>query len=254
MKRHTPHLYNLAWSTTFFWDGRATSLEEQALMPIQSPDEMNLPLPAAVEKLKAVLYYADTFRRVFPKDGVTGKNMAKVIAAFERTIVSTGSAYDRSKAGDPTAMSPSALRGQELFFGRARCSNCHKGANFSDGLFHNTGVPGEDKGRAAFDRVGEFQMRPYPFFQTQRAFKTPGLRNVALSSPFFHDGSEPTLTDVVRFYNQGGKDPQSYGLASDVRPLALSGAQVDDLVAFLESLTALVEIVRPSIPDVTAKD
>ncbi len=249
LRRHTPHLYNLAWAKVFFWDGRATSLEEQALMPIQNPDEMNLPIEAAVLKLKAVPYYRQAFQHIYPHDGLSDKTIARAIAAFERTLISTGSPYDRYEAGETGAISPAARRGEELFFGRARCSKCHKGANFTDGKFHNTGVPGDDEGRATFDRVGTFQMRPYPFFQTQKAFKTPGLRNVALSAPYFHDGSEPTLEDVVRFYNQGGKDPHSYGISPDIRPIGLDEGQLNDLVAFLKSLTAPVTIELPQVPD-----
>ena len=238
LPRHTPHLYNLAWSKTFFWDGRATSLEEQALVPIQEKTEMNLPLPEAVRKLGALPDYAAAFANAFPKGGLTAHTMARALAAFERTLVALDSPYDRYEAGDTKALSPAAVRGKDLFFGRAKCSTCHSGSHFTDGAFHNTGVPGDDRGRAAFDRVGEFQMRPYPFFQTQKAFKTPGLRNAARTAPYFHDGSEATLQDVVRFYNQGGKEKKSYGLALDIRPLDLGEEPLADLVSFLESLTS----------------
>jgi cytochrome c peroxidase len=101
---------------------------------------------------------------------------------------------------------------------------------------------GDDVGRAALDRVGEFQMRPYPFFQMKRAFKTPGLRNVALTAPYQQDGSEETLSDVVRFYNLGGRDPQSYGKALVIRPLNLQENELSDLVAFLRTLTAPIQL------------
>ncbi|MGH9389312.1 MAG: cytochrome-c peroxidase [Vicinamibacteria bacterium] len=249
LNRHTPHLYNLAGASSFFWDGRAATLEEQVLMPIQNPDEMNLPLESLRRKLESVPYYAKAFDDLYPEDGLTADNIARAIACFERTLVSRDAPFDRREAGDSSALGESALRGAELFFGRARCSRCHKGSNFTDGQFHNTGVPGEDPGRAVWDRVGSFRMRPYPFFQTQRAFKTPGLRNVARSAPYFHDGSEPTLGDVVRFYNQGGKDRESYGLSADIAPLGLDEGAIDDLVAFLESLTGPVEIEPPAVPD-----
>lgn len=246
LPRHTPHLYNLAWSPTLFWDGRATSLEEQALVPIQGREEMNLPLAEAVRKLNEDAYYAAEFPRVYPKTGLTARTLARALAAFERTIVSSASPFDRYAAGDSSALTPAAVRGKDLFFGRAKCSTCHSGPNFTDGSFHNTGVPGDDRGRAAFDRVGEFQMRPYPFFQTQKAFKTPGLRNAALTAPYFHDGSEPTLLDVVRFYNEGGKERKSYGLALDIRPLNFEEAQLADLVAFLQSLSSEVAVAPPA--------
>lgn len=242
LKRHTPHLYNLAWSRTLFWDGRASSLEEQALAPIRNAEEMGLAGDAAAVKLRAIPSYAATFGEVFGKSGVSMSNIARALAAFERTLVSKDSPADRYAAGETTALSESAVRGRTLFFGRAMCSTCHGGPNFTDGLFHNTGVMGEDAGRAAFDRVGEFQMRPYPFFQMRRAFKTPGLRNVALTAPYQHDGSEASLEEVVSFYNKGGRDPQSYGKALDIRPLNLTEGDLKDLVAFLEGLTAPVGV------------
>jgi cytochrome c peroxidase len=245
LKRHTPHLYNLADARTFFWDGRASSLEEQALAPIRNVEEMGLAGDAAAKKLRAMPSYAAMFGEVFPKSGVTMQNIARALAAFERTLVSRGSPADRYAAGDKSALSEAAVRGRTLFFGKAMCSTCHSGPNFTDGLFHNTGVMGDDIGRAALDRVGEFQMRPYPFFQMRRAFKTPGLRNVALTAPYQHDGSEVSLDEVVRFYNQGGRDPQSYGKALDIRPLNLIDADLSDLVAFLEGLTAPVVVVPP---------
>ena len=238
MKRHTPHLYNLAWGRTFFWDGRASSLEEQALEPIRNLEEMGLPGDLAAEKLRAIPAYDRTFARAFPQSGVKMKNIATAIAAFERTLVARNAPYDRYDAGDESALDQAAVRGKELFFGRARCATCHSGPNFTDGGFHNTGVIGDDLGRAAFDRVGEFQMRPYPFFQMRRAFKTPGLRNVSLTAPYQHDGSEASLAEVVRFYNLGGRDPRSYGKALDIKPLNLTEAELDDLVAFLEALTS----------------
>ena len=242
LKRHTPHLYNLAWNHTFFWDGRASSLEEQAVAPIRNPEEMGMPGDTAAAKLRGDAAYAATFSEVFPRSGVTMGNIARALAAFERTIVTRDSAADRYAAGDTAALDERAVRGRTLFFGRARCSTCHSGANFTDGLFHNTGVMGDDIGRAAFDRVGEFQMRPYPFFQMRRAFKTPSLRNVALTAPYQHDGSEATLLEVVTFYNKGGRDPQSYGKALDIRPLNLTDSDLQDLVAFLEGLTGVTDV------------
>ena len=242
LKRHTPHLYNLAWNRTFFWDGRASSLEEQAVAPIRNMEEMGMPRDSAAEKLRNIPRYAALFGEVFPKGGVTMDNIARALAAFERTIVSKDAPADRYAAGDLTALPEAAVRGRTLFFGRAMCSTCHSGANFTDGSYHNTGVMGSDQGRAAFDRVGEFQMRPYPFFQMRQAFKTPSLRNVALTAPYQHDGSEASLTEVVTFYNRGGRDPQSYGKSLDIRPLNLTESDVHDVVAFLESLTGVTDL------------
>jgi cytochrome c peroxidase len=260
LKRHTPHLYNLAWNHTFFWDGRTSSLEDQAVMPILHHDEMGMPGDTAAEKLRGIAAYAATFSEVYPKSGVTMGNIARSLAAFERTIVTRDSPADRYSAGDTAALDERAVRGRTLFFGRARCSTCHGGPNFTDDRFHNTGIGFRDgsnaanpddgryaithdeRDRAAFDRVGEFQMRPYPFFQMRRAFKTPSLRNVALTAPYQHDGSEATLLEVVTFYSKGGRDPQSYGKALDIRPLHFTEPDLQDLVAFLEGLTGVTDV------------
>ena len=245
--RHAPHLFNLAWAETLFWDGRVTSLEAQVLGPLGNPDEMGLPGDAAVQKLRRSAADVDEFARVYPGDGLTVRTITKAIAAFERSLIAADSPFDRFESGEAGALSPAAQRGRGLFYGRARCGVCHSGPDLTDGKFHNTGVPGADPGRSAFERVGEFRDRPYPFFQMQRAFKTPGLRNVALTSPYFHDGSEPTLDAVVRFYNQGGKQRDG-AVSLDVRPLQLDEAGIGDLVAFLESLTspASFAIVTPA--------
>jgi cytochrome c peroxidase len=239
MARHTPHLYNLAWSKSFFWDGRANSLEEQVLGPLNNADELGLPADRAVRKLSEIPEYAAGFARVY-REGLTVHTLARAIAAFERTIVAADSPFDRFEAGDANALSPAAQRGRALFFGAAHCSRCHSGPDFTDGKFHNTGVPGTDPGRSAIERVGEFRDRPYPFFQMQRAFKTPGLRNVSVTAPYFHDGSEPTLEAVIRFYNQGGKAKDG-AVSLDVRPLQLDEAAMADLLAFLASLSSPID-------------
>ena len=246
--RHTPHLFNLAWAPALFWDGRATSLEEQVLGPLGNSDEMALPAAEAVTKLRGFADYVAEFRRVYPRDGLTVRTMARAIATFERSLIAADSPFDRFEAGDSNALAADAIRGRELFYGRARCGTCHSGPDLTDGKFHNTAVPGTDPGRSAFERVGEFRDRPYPFFQMQRAFKTPGLRNVGLTAPYFHDGSEPTLEGVVRFYNQGGKQRDG-AVSPDVRPLQLSETSIGDLVAFLGSLTSPAGVTATAQPE-----
>ncbi len=248
LSRHTPHLFNIGRNTSFFWDGRATSLEEQAQMVIENPDELDNDLEVLARKLDSVPYYAAAFNHVYPGRGVQKSTITRAIAAFVASIEAPDTPFDRFSAGDSTAMSELAHRGRALFFGSAGCTKCHDGPNFSDDRFHNTGVPGEDRGRAAFDRIGDFQDRPYPFFQTHKAFKTPGLRNVALTAPYFHDGSEDTLLDVVQFYNQGGKERVSAAISPEIRQLGLTDRDMESLVAFLEALTSPLEIERPAIP------
>lgn len=239
MARHTPHLFNLAWSTAFFWDGRAKSLEEQVLGPLNSADELGLPVDRAVRKLALIPDYAAGFAHVY-REGLTVQTLTKAIAAYERTLIAADSPFDRFEAGDVNALTPEAQRGRALFFGAAHCSRCHSGPDFTDGKFHNTGVPGTDPGRSAIERIGEFRDRPYPFFQMQGAFKTPSLRNVAMTAPYFHDGSEPTLDTVIRFYNQGGKAKDG-AVSLDVRPLQLDEAAMADLLAFLASLSSPID-------------
>ena len=239
LRRHTPHLFNLAQGSSFFWDGRARSLEEQALMPIQDPLEMGLELHLLVKRLDGHQAYPNAFLQAFGKPGISASKIATAIAEFERSLVADATPYDLYLAGDESALSESATRGMELFFSKkTSCSKCHRGSNFTDGDFHNTGLLTEDLGRAEVDRVGNFRMRPYPFFHTQKAFKTPSLRNVFKTAPYMHNGVFESLEDVVRNYNQGSQDPESYGISLDIKPLGLSDPQVVDLVSFLEALTS----------------
>ena len=222
----------------FFWDERASSLEEQALGPIQAPGEMNLPLSEVVPRLSKVPFYQKQFKVVYGESGLTIDNVAKAIAAFQRTIISSNAAYDKYIAGNTAAMSPSAIRGLELFKGKANFANCHDGPNFTDDSFHNIGVSPvtQDRGRANIPGSEELL----------GAFKTPGLRNIILSAPYMHDGSESSLEDVINFYNKGGEHKKS--LSSLIKPLDLNSAEIADLVAFLGALTAPVTIERPKIP------
>jgi cytochrome c peroxidase len=234
--RNTPHLYNLAWNVVFFWDGRAQSLEEQALGPIQAPGEMNMPLDKLIERLKQIPFYVKSFTEVYPDSGLTADNVGRAIAAFERTIVSRNSPFDHYMRGDKDAMSPEAVRGMRLFTGKANCSACHSGPNFTDESFHNIGVGGNDAGRATIANDASLT----------GAFKTPGLRNALLTAPYMHDGSVATLEGVVRYYNAGGAHQQ--GLSELMKPLHLTDSEVFDLVAFLGALTEPLVVTRPAMP------
>jgi cytochrome c peroxidase len=235
--RNSPTLINVAYNAASFWDGRAGSLEEQALMPIQHPNEMDLPLAALVKKLNADEQYRRQFREVFGTDA-SADAIAKAIAAFERTIVARDAPIDHFVAGDKTALSPAALRGMQLFFGDARCHVCHAGPNFTDNRFHNVGVGVDadppDRGREQF--TGEAKERG--------AFKTPTLREVARTAPYMHDGSFATLNDVVRHYNFGVTDAENEYRDQELQVLYLSEEQVADLVTFLkEGLSGDTEVV-----------
>ena len=235
--RNTPHIYNLAWNVTFFWDGRSPTLEHQALGPIEAGGEMNMPLPKLVERLKGIKGYQSLFKKAYGADSINSENIGRAIAAFERTIIVDDTAFDRYMKGDKNAMSPDAINGKTLFETKARCILCHDGANFTDNSFHNIGVKGDDIGRGKFmknDRT------------LDGAFKTPGLRNIIFSAPYMHDGSEKTLEDVVRFYNKGGLDVKNKSKL--MVPLNLTEKEIMDIVAFLGCLTQPIKIERPELP------
>ncbi|HEX6983941.1 MAG TPA: cytochrome c peroxidase [Planctomycetaceae bacterium] len=222
--RNAPTVLNAAFGRFQFWDGRAATLEEQALGPIANPIEMNLPVEEAVKRLNAIEGYRKQFNEIFGSD-VTKETLAKAIAAYERTILSGDAPYDRYKAGDTSALSEAAVRGMKLFFGKANCSACHSGPNFTDNAFHNIGVgmdkPEPDKGRAAISGLeGD-----------TGAFKTPTLRETARSAPYMHDGSMKTLREVVDHYDKGGT-PNKY-LDEEIFKLNLTEQEKADLITFL---------------------
>jgi cytochrome c peroxidase len=235
--RRTPTIYNLAWSELLFWDGRAESLEAQALGPIQSPDEMNQDLDGLVRELQAVAGYRALFARAYPGEGITPKTIGKAIATFERTIVSGRAPFDAWVAGDETAISPEAKRGFVVFTTKARCAACHRAWNFTDDGFHDIGLRSSDPGRG--------KLLPLPVMQ--HAFKTPTLRNVERRGPYMHDGSVTTLAEVVDYYDGGGVERPSR--AHDVRILGLTETEKRDLVEFMKTLTSdEAPVVVPVLP------
>jgi cytochrome c peroxidase len=239
--RNSPTVLNSAYSPVQFWDGRAKDLEEQALGPIQNPVEMQMTMPMALDRLTSIPGYVTQFQAVFGT-GPTEQAVARAIAAFERTVISTDSPYDQYFRGDKRALSPTAVRGMALFSGKAHCLSCHSGPNFTDGRFHNVGV-GYQGGKYADE--GRFKVTKHP--ADMGAFKTPTLRSVALTAPYMHDGSEKTLADVVDLYNRGGT-PNPH-LDRLILPLNLTRGERADLVAFLNALTGqLLDIKEPELP------
>ena len=224
--RHAPSLLNRAYGTAFFWDGRAATLEEQALKPIEHPDEMASSVPEALKKLKANDTYVKQFTAAFDDD-VTAANLAKALAAFQRVLLRGDSPTDRfRRRGERSALTESELHGLWLYEGKGQCWRCHTGSNFTDELYHNTGVSWgkPDLGRFAVTKQDTDRGR----------YKTPTLRGVKLTPPYMHDGSLKTLEEVIEFYNRGGT-PNPH-LDPGLRPLKLSADEVRDLVAFLKSL------------------
>jgi cytochrome c peroxidase len=228
--RNSGTILDAAYMRYQFWDGRAGSLEEQALGPIHNPIEMGETLENVVVKLNAIPGYREQFQRVFGTDA-TADGIAKAIAAFERTVVSGPSPYDRWLQGEQGAMSPAAVRGLKLFNGKAHCTPCHGGPMFSDQEFHNIGV-GMDRPKPD---LGRFDHTKDP--ADRGRFKVPTLRNIELTPPYLHTGAEKTLMDVVNYYDTGGiRNPDLDPL---MLPLGLTPAEKDDLVAFLKSLTGV---------------
>ncbi len=234
--RNTPTVLNTAYNLSQFWDGRAPTLEAQALQPIANPLEMGFTLEEAVARLQGIAGYRRRFRVVFGTD-VTAEGIGKAIAAFERTLVSGDSPWDRHNLGDVEALSPAAKRGIVVFRTKGRCVLCHVGPTFTDNDFHNLGA-GVEQGN---QDPGRFKITGEP--ARQRAFKTPSLRNVAETAPYMHDGSIETLAEVVDFYDKGGfdnpgKDPRMF-------PRNLTDEEKADLTAFLESLSGEYPRIQP---------
>src|SRR5580698_310451 len=232
LKRRTPSLLNSAYNPAQFWDGRAKSLEEQVLVPILAKGEMGMPVSETLlARLQQVPKYRRGFREAFKRE-VNLLDVQRSIAAFERTLVTPDSAFDRYAAGDKQALTDPQKRGLILFIGKAACSQCHSGPNFTDNKFHSLGfLPGQKED----PDVGRFAVSKSP--ADRGAFKTPSLRSVRLQSHFMHNGSFANLAEVIAFYdNGGGAGPKSNLLFK----LHLTDAEKVDLLAFLNALASQV--------------
>lgn len=266
--RSAPTVVNRILGKTQFWDGRAASLEEQAVGPIANPIEMGFTLDEAVDRLNAIEGYRIQFEAIFGGPA-TADRIGKAIATFERTVLAGANLNDYYEQARPwfdnepdedddpeviakyqrimdqldaNEMSDAAWRGRELFFGKASCSQCHVGYDLTDEMFHNIGVGMDkqeaDKGRE--DKTGKLEDRG--------AFKTPGLRNIKDTAPYMHDGSLQTLMEVVEHYDQGGiANPQ---LSSKIFKLNLTQEEKEDLVTFMEEAldSEVTEVESPRLP------
>lgn len=235
--RHAPTSMNHAWSRSLFWDGRAPTLEAQAKGPIEADVEMDLPMPVAVKRIKDVAGYRDAFAKAFPNEGITESSILKAIATYERTLVSGDTPFDRWIRGDERALSDSARRGFALFTGRSNCAACHSGWNFTDDRFHDIGLPTNDKGRMGVTNAPS----------DQHAFKTPGLREIVARAPYMHHGQISTLEAVIAHYASGGVRRPS--LSPLIKPFSVDAQQVQDLVAFMRSLSSpQASLALPNLP------
>ncbi|NIO29775.1 MAG: c-type cytochrome [Candidatus Latescibacteria bacterium] len=271
--RNAPTVLNGVYMETMFWDGRSPSLEDQALHPFVNPVEMGLEDHEPIlEIVRSDPKYVKAFKSVFGKTGkdVTMKEVTQAIAAFERAQVVANTPFDRwYYGGEEGALTESQRRGFEIFINQGRCVSCHvveqTQALFTDNRFHNVGV-GINNIQKDIPRLAREFLRAEATatevnvkvltdkksselsrfavartFDDLGAFKTPTLRNVALTAPYMHDGSLETLRDVVVHYNNGGVtnegDPVNDFLSGGIRPLQLTDKEIDDLVAFMEALT-----------------
>jgi cytochrome c peroxidase len=230
--RNAPSVTNSSGRTTLFWDGRAETLEDQAVFPIENPVEMALPIAEALERINADATYREQFELAYGGPA-TARTLGRAIAAFEKTLDTLNSPYDRYAHGDEAAVSESAKRGRLLFIGRGKCAECHSGEDFTSDRFRNIGLfDGEklnDRGRGAI--TGKVP--------DDGQFKVPSLRNVSVTAPYMHNGMFKTLREVIDYYDQpdqivpGGKGRD----ATMNLALQLTEQEKVDLEAFLLALT-----------------
>lgn len=225
--RHSPTLWNLSDSVAFMWDGRAESLEEQALLPITNPNEMAQDMDALMDELSAISGYRRAFDMAFPDEGLTPSTLAKALATFQRGLKTDPAPFDLWVDGDDAALSDAAKRGFAFFNRKGGCAECHSGWNFTDDSFHDIGL--QDRGD-----FGRFDL--IPIDAVRFAFKTPGLRNIRQRAPYMHDGSIKSLEAAVDHYESGLIDRPT--LSKQLTRFEFKGSERADLVAFLESLTS----------------
>lgn len=231
-ERNTPTLLNVGGRTSMFWDGRAETLEDQAIFPIENPVEMNLPIAEAVERIEASEDYKQLFGAAY-EGKITPRTIGRALAAFQKTLKSFDTPYDSFNLGDDAAISESAKRGRLLFIGKAKCADCHSGNDFTSERFRNIGL---FDGNQLNDR-GRGKVTGNPNDDGQ--FKVPTLRNVAVTAPYMHNGMFKTLREVIAYYNEPDKVvPGQKGRdASMGEPLRLTPGELEDLENFLLTLT-----------------
>jgi len=242
--RATPALYNTVYNKIQMWDGRKSSLEDQAMGPMQSNSEMNMDIAQLFRWLNMNEAYKAKFAKAYPGELINEVTLSKAIASFERTIISNQSPFDRWVKGDSKAMTVQQVNGFKLFVGKANCIACHSGANFSDSGFHNIGL-------ASFGNpepdLGRYLQKPVAAMKG--AFKTPTVREVARNAPYFHDGSAKTLSEVIDHYDKGGAVRSN--ISPNLLPLGLTADEKNSLVSFLEALSSPYKAIK--LPELPAK-
>jgi cytochrome c peroxidase len=232
--RASPTIFNTAYQKIQMWDGRKKSLEDQALGPMVSSDEMNIGVDGALDFIKKNVEYSALFEAAYPGEGVSDKTLAKAIASFERTVLSNNTPFDQWVKGDDKAISVQAANGFKLFMdpNKGNCAVCHSGSNFADDGFHNIGLASYGKENPD---LGRYVIKPIRILKG--AFKTPTIREIGQTAPYFHDGSAKTLEEVVEHYAKGGVVKTS--LSPNMKTLNLNEQEKADIVAFLQTLTSV---------------
>lgn len=242
--RASPVVTNTAYNSIQMWDGRKKSLEDQAMGPMLSNAEMNMDIPLLMKWLNANTEYKAAFDKAYPGEKIDETTVAKAIASFERTVISNNSPFDRWLKGKKKAMTKQQVNGFKIFVdpNKGNCDVCHSGANFTDNGFHNIGLASfGDKN----PDLGRYSERPLRLMKG--AFKTPTLRDISYSAPYFHDGSAATLEDVVEHYAKGGVVKTN--LSPNMKALNLTTQEKQDLVEFLKALNSPQEnFTLPILP------
>lgn len=235
--RHTPSLINIAYSTSFFWDGRAKTLEEAIEQHLTSRVDMPLQTDREIiARIRAMDAYRRQFHQLFDTDQFTTRHIAQALATFVRTIVIRDTAFDHWVNENESSLTDEARAGFQIFIGKAKCITCHAPPYFSDFRYHNTGLNSVDP--------GHIEVTGNP--EDHNAFRTPGLRQIVRTSPYMHTGSKKTLLEVIHFYNQGGERPADN---NPLEPLHLNADEIRQLIAFLQSLSGpSIDVEIPALP------
>lgn len=252
--RNTPSLLNVAAHTSFFWDGRSSSLEDQAIGPLGAHHEMNMEAPLLAGKIEEIKGYRPYFQKAFGNERVTLDKILKAIAAFESIIKSRQSRFDDFVNGKYNALTDQEIKGLDLFRRKARCMNCHYGTYFSDEEFHNIGLTYYGR---KYQDLGRYEVTKDP--KDVGRFRTPSLRDVMKTNPWMHNGLFDNITGVINMYNSGmhmlddkakDKTDSLYPKTDPIlRPLQLTETEKEDLVAFLHAITATqYKMRRPEFP------
>jgi len=236
-KRNSPTIQNTWFYTKLFWDGRSSSLEDQAFAPINSESEMHHEMPELIRQLRKINGYSVLFKKAFGSPAINPHNLTEAIATFERTIVSNKSRFDNFLEGKRNALSNSELKGLHLFRTKARCMNCHNGPLFTDNQFHNIGFSQNDNGYYQVTHKDEDIGK----------FKTPSLRDVMKTGPWMHNGKSTSMKEIIEKLNSTDVITNNNPL---LKPLNLSKKEKNDLLAFLNAISAPpVEFKKPVLPE-----